>query len=113
LSAVTQNQPLKVEIKGVKTSHFDPPGLRKLVKQNQSFRPPGLKKLARQNQPFSANPWPQVIMAKVELRLSAQRIYQDLVGENGFTDSYQSVKRFVRKVREVGQRGQSMGQSTI
>jgi hypothetical protein len=31
--------------------------------------------------------------------VSAQRIYQDLVGENGFTDSYQSVKRFVRKLR--------------
>ena len=37
--------------------------------------------------------------AKVEGGLSAQRIYQDLVGENGFTDSYQSVKRFVRKLR--------------
>jgi hypothetical protein len=40
-------------------------------------------------------------MAKVELGISAQRIYQDLVGENGFTDSYQSVKRFVRKLREA------------
>ena len=40
-----------------------------------------------------------MITAKVELGLSAQRIYQDLVGENGFTDSYQSVKRFVRKLR--------------
>jgi hypothetical protein len=39
-------------------------------------------------------------MAKVEFGLSAQRIYRDLVGENGFTDSYQSVKRFVRKLRE-------------
>ena len=44
-------------------------------------------------------PLAAVIMAKVELGLSAQRIYQDLVGENGFTDSYQSVKRFVRKLR--------------
>src|SRR6201997_2961465 len=44
-------------------------------------------------------PLAEVIIAKVELGLSAQRIYQDLVGENGFTDSYQSVKRFVRKVR--------------
>ena len=41
----------------------------------------------------------EVILAKAELGLSAQRIYQDLVGENGFTDSYQSVKRFVRKLR--------------
>src|ERR1700704_245427 len=37
-------------------------------------------------------PLAAVIRAKVELGLSAQRIYQDLVGENGFTDSYQSVK---------------------
>ena len=41
----------------------------------------------------------EVITAKVEVGLSAQRIYQDLVEENGFTDSYQSVKRFVRKWR--------------
>ena len=31
--------------------------------------------------------------------LSAQRIYQDLVEEKGFADSYESVKRFVRKLR--------------
>jgi hypothetical protein len=40
-------------------------------------------------------------MAKVELELSVQRIYQDLVEESGFTDSYQSVKRFVRKLRSI------------
>ena len=45
-------------------------------------------------------PLAEVIMAKVEVGLSAQRIYQDLVEENGFTDSYQSVKRFVRKLRD-------------
>ena len=33
-------------------------------------------------------------------RAQRQRIYQDLVGEHGFTDSYQSVKRFMRKLRE-------------
>jgi transposase len=44
-------------------------------------------------------PLAEVIMAKAEAGLSAQRIYQDLVEENGFTDSYQSVKRFVRKLR--------------
>ncbi len=37
-------------------------------------------------------PLVEVIMAKVEVGLSAQRIYQDLMEENGFTDSYQSVK---------------------
>src|SRR5260221_12452498 len=41
----------------------------------------------------------EVILAKVEVGLSAQRIYQDLVEENGFSDSYESVKRFVRKLR--------------
>jgi hypothetical protein len=40
-----------------------------------------------------------VILAKVEVGLSAQRIYQDLVEQNGFSDSCQSVKRFVRKLR--------------
>src|SRR5467141_4890142 len=44
-------------------------------------------------------PLAEVIRAKVEVGLSAQRIYQDLVEENGFTDSYQCVKRFVRKLR--------------
>jgi transposase len=43
----------------------------------------------------------EVIMAKVEAGLSAQRIYQDLVEDHGFSDSYQSVKRFVRKLRAL------------
>jgi IS30 family transposase len=34
-------------------------------------------------------PLAEVIKAKAELGLSGQRIYQDLVGENSFTDSYQ------------------------
>jgi transposase len=41
----------------------------------------------------------EVIGAKVEVGLSAQRIYQDLVEQNGFSDSYQSVQRFVRKLK--------------
>jgi hypothetical protein len=41
----------------------------------------------------------EVIAAKVEVGLSARRIYQDLVEQNDFSDSYQSVKRFVRKLR--------------
>ena len=35
-------------------------------------------------------------------RASAQRIYQDLVEEKGFAGSYQSVGRFVRRLK-VGQ----------
>jgi hypothetical protein len=38
-----------------------------------------------------------VIEAKLEAGLSAQRIYQDLVGEHGFAAAYNSVKRFVRR----------------
>jgi transposase len=41
------------------------------------------------------------IEAAVEVGLSAQRIYQDLVCDNGFTGSYQAVKRFVRHLRET------------
>jgi hypothetical protein len=43
---------------------------------------------ARAGRKSQCEPLAAVIMAKVELGLSAQRIYQDLVGENGFTDSY-------------------------
>jgi len=39
------------------------------------------------------------IEAKLEEGLSAQRIYQDLVMEVGFSGSYQSVKRYVRQLR--------------
>jgi transposase len=41
----------------------------------------------------------EVIAAKVEAGLSARRIYQDLVEQNSFSDSYQSVQRFVRKLK--------------
>jgi len=56
------------------------------------------KSVGRRSQ---CEPLAEVISAKVEVGLSARRIYQDLVEENGFTDSYQSVKRFVRKLRAL------------
>jgi transposase len=43
----------------------------------------------------------ELILHKLELGLSARRIYQDLVAEQGFRDSYQSVKRYVRKLGAV------------
>ena len=46
-------------------------------------------------------PWQPQIEAAVSVGLSAQRIYQDLVGEHGFTGSYQAVKRFVRQLRQT------------
>ncbi len=42
--------------------------------------------------------WSTEIEAAVNAGLSAQRIYQDLVTEHQFAGSYQSVKRFVRKL---------------
>lgn len=39
------------------------------------------------------------IRAKVEIGLTAQRIYQDLIAEVQFTGSYQSVKRFIRRLQ--------------
>ena len=36
--------------------------------------------------------------------MSAQRIYQDLVEQNGFSHSYQSVQRFVSKLATQPQR---------
>src|ERR1700722_2108009 len=46
-------------------------------------------------------PWEQQIEAAVAVGLSAQRIYQDLVGEHGFSGSYQAVNRFVRQLRQT------------
>ena len=44
-------------------------------------------------------PYYSQIARAVETGLSAQRIYQDLYYEYGFTGSYDSVKRFVRKLK--------------
>jgi transposase/transposase-like protein len=43
-------------------------------------------------------PWRQVILDKLQLGLTAQRIYQDLVSAHGFTAKYHSVRRFVRRL---------------
>jgi transposase len=44
-------------------------------------------------------PYRAVIVEMLERGLSAQRIWQDLRDEHGFGDSYQSVQRFVRRLR--------------
>jgi transposase len=49
----------------------------------------------------SCLPWLPQVEAAVAVGLSAQRIYQDLVGEHGFSGSYQAVKRFVRQLRQT------------
>jgi transposase len=55
--------------------------------------------VADPGRPSRCSPHSELIEAKLEAGLSAQRIHQDLVAEVGFTESYQSVKRFVRHLR--------------
>jgi len=43
-------------------------------------------------------PWRVAILAKLDQGLTAQRIYQDLAAEHGYTGSYYSVVRFVRRL---------------
>jgi transposase len=54
---------------------------------------------AEAGRPSFCDPHRVRIAAKLEAGLSAQRIYQDLVVEVAFGGSYQSVKRFVRQLR--------------
>lgn len=43
-------------------------------------------------------PFRDVVLSKLEQGLDAQRIYQDLVEENGFEGKYWSVRRFVKRL---------------
>jgi len=55
-------------------------------------------KAGRSGPASQCEPFRQVIEEKLGQDLSAQRIYQDLVGEYGFAGSYYSVRRFVRQL---------------
>jgi transposase len=46
-------------------------------------------------------PWRDLIRAKCDLGLTAQRIYQDLVADHGFVGTYYCVRRFVRRLEEA------------
>ncbi len=50
--------------------------------------------------PSVCDPHRARIDSKLDAGLSAQRIYQDLVAEVSFSGSYESVKRFVRQLRQ-------------
>jgi transposase len=62
----------------------------KPAKVTAGSRPPGSRSRCAEHAEF--------IQDKLDLGLSAQRIYQDLVTERGFTGSYSSVKRYVRRL---------------
>lgn len=49
-------------------------------------------------QPSQCEPLREVIQAKLELGLSAQRIWQDLRTDHDFAHGYDSVKRFIRRL---------------
>ncbi len=63
--------------------------------------PPGSTASTDAGSDWSASvcePFRQIILDKLEQRLSRKRIWQDLVSEHGFTARYHSVKRFVGKL---------------
>jgi hypothetical protein len=53
---------------------------------------------AKRGRPSECEPFQSLILEKLQQELSAQRIYQDLTVEHGFTGSYDSAKRFVRQL---------------
>jgi transposase len=46
----------------------------------------------------TAGPWREVILQKLELGLTARRIYQDLCGDHNYAGSYYSVRRLIKKL---------------
>ncbi len=52
----------------------------------------------RRGRPAECEPYRPLILTLLDQQLSAQRIWQDLGAEHGFTGSYDSVKRFVRRL---------------
>ncbi len=68
---------------------------------NSDLSPPRLVSQSvgrRHGRRSECEPWRDVIQAKCDLGLSAQRIYQDLVAEHSFTGAYYSVRRFIRRL---------------
>lgn len=49
----------------------------------------------------AASPWREVIVQKLEMGLTAQRIYQDLCGDHGYAGSYYSVRRLIKKLTAI------------
>lgn len=88
-------------------AHGSPPGGEL---QTDPLSTPGSDKLSPQTDPLSTTgnngrkslclEHAGLILSKVELGLTAQRIYQDLQSEVCFSGSYQSTKRYVRKLRQ-------------
>ena len=63
-------------------------------------REPAVSIAGRLGRKSWCEPFEAAIKSKMEVGLSSQRIYQDLVEEKGFAGSYQSVCRFVRRLKQ-------------
>ena len=66
-----------------------------LQAQNRPKRPP----TPRPTRVSQAQAFEAIIQDKIDQRLTAQRIYQDLVAEQDYSGSYDSIKRYVRKLK--------------
>ena len=81
-----------------------PPGP---VDSKPAQAPPGSELDSESSKPAKAptgsrsacQPFREVIQRKLEQGMSAQRIFQDLVGEQDFSGKYHSVRRFVAKLK--------------
>jgi transposase len=65
---------------------------------NPANAPIGSETVEHAGRASECEPFRDVIVGKLELGLSAQRIYQDLVAESDFAGSYYSVRRFVGRL---------------
>jgi transposase len=69
-------------------------------KEEEEAKPAIVPTGSKAGRPSQCAPLAAVIEPAVQAGLSAQRIYQDLVGDHGFTGGYDSVKRFVRRLEQ-------------
>jgi transposase len=51
----------------------------------------------------ACEPFRDLVLAKLDQGLTAQRIYQDLISDHHFTGKYHSVRRFVRRLGRAGE----------
>ena len=81
-----------------------PIGREVVADSNEAKAPIGTGTASAQPPPMcrsQCEPFRDVILSKLEIGLTAQRIYQDLVDEHGFSAKYHSVRRYVARLRQV------------
>jgi transposase len=66
--------------------------------ESEDSKSPVVRTGSRANSSSSCAPWAEQIKTAYQAGLSVQRIYQDLVCEHGFSGSYDSVWRYVKRL---------------